>query len=811
MKDWGEVSEIYEQINKDAFSKELENESEAQTRFDVIDRLIKDVLQWQHGQISVEPHTNGVRDGYIDYILISGDKKIIIEAKKVGASFPSPTKKRKLKLTGTILGNGAIKDALQQAEDYAVNTNADVVVATNGNCWCFYPRSVTTARDSIYATILFPFEKIEDAEYLFTLFACENVENNSLNELNVSAPIEVVNKLFHVLSDSDSKIGRNTIADYIMPAVDTAILSEALLENKDALENCYVTTDNRTKYDNTLNMHFTGYKPELILPAKKIKKEKDNDEFTEHVKVSRNGITPPVTLIIGSVGSGKSTYLKHFELVKGKSLLNKQKAHWVYIDLEMLGKTGNPKEFIYKSILDYLLKEHPENPTDYKSVVEPAYEEDISAMARGPYGRLYTRDKDEFLKKVDELIDKDYKAVEPYVDKILKYLVKEHLCVIVIDNVDLYEDESLETTVFSEAISISKKNHCNILVSIRDSTYIKHRNDSIFNAYELKRFWIEAPSFKEILSKRLHYAKKVLEGESAEIDLPNGAKLKVDDLSVFFNIVQRSLLNEQNGQFLEYLSDRNPRKGISYIQNFLSSAHIQANKAIQNYLQGETSFIFPYHEVFKGCMLSQWKYYKEKHSDAINIYDSGIHSKNLQLIRLHLLHLLYQYSKTENTVEVNRKIIIKTISRFGISEDKIVELLTKLVRNQLIFSNNEQIDNPQYSLTLTGGYYLNILCRKMVYVESVLFDTSIFDTNVFEKLSNQTLAIDQEYSLADRMVLRKERIETFIDYLEMIEDSAINENDKLTHLSMIKQIKTVVLNECDNAIRKSQRYNNGSR
>lgn len=134
MKDWGEISEIYEQINKEAFSKNLENESEAQTRFDIIDRLIKEVLQWQHGQISIEPHTTGIRDGYIDYLLISGDKKIIVEAKKVGATFPSPTKKRKLKLTGAILGKGAINEALLQAEDYAINKNADVVVATNGNC-----------------------------------------------------------------------------------------------------------------------------------------------------------------------------------------------------------------------------------------------------------------------------------------------------------------------------------------------------------------------------------------------------------------------------------------------------------------------------------------------------------------------------------------------------------------------------------------------------------------------------------------------------------------------------------------------------
>ena len=698
-----------------------------------------------------------------------------------------------------------------QAEDYAINLGANVVAATNGNCWCFYPLTDGYSRDSIYATILFPFEKIEDAEYLFNIFACTNVEKNSLRELDISPTIEIVNKLHFVLKDSDSKIGRNNIADYIMPAVDRAILSESLLENEEVLDKCYVTTDNRTKYDNTLNMHLITYKPDQILPAQKIKKSKPVDEFTKHVSISKTGITPPVTLIIGSVGSGKSTYLRHFELIKGKSILYQQKAHWIYIDLEKLGKTGNARRFIYQTILDYLLVEHPINPTDYKSVVVPAYEEDVKALARGPYGRLFTSDKEGFNKKVDELIDSDYKAVEPYVDKILKYLVKKHLCVIVIDNVDLYEDEELETTVFSEAISIAKKNHCNVLVSIRDTTYIKHRNDSIFNAYELKRFWIEAPSFKEILSKRLNYAKKVLEGESANIELPNGAILKVDDLSIFFTIVQKSLLNEENGQFLEYLSDRNPRKGISYIQNFLSSAHIQANKAIQNYVQGEANFIFPYHEVFKGCMLSQWKYYKEKHSDAINIFDAAISSRNLQLIRLYILNLLYQNSKSENTAEVESNIIVKSISLFGISKERIFDVLNILLKNQLIISNNEHIDNPLYSLTLIGGYYLNILCRKFVYVESVLFDTNIFDVEYYKILSNQTLAIDQEYSLTDRMLLRKERIETYMEYLSMIENNMIDNKPMLNNLRIIENIKDTVLYECDNAIAKSQRNYNSNR
>lgn len=49
MKDWGEVSHIFEEIHKKALQKKLNNESEAQTRFDIIDRIIKEVLQWDNG------------------------------------------------------------------------------------------------------------------------------------------------------------------------------------------------------------------------------------------------------------------------------------------------------------------------------------------------------------------------------------------------------------------------------------------------------------------------------------------------------------------------------------------------------------------------------------------------------------------------------------------------------------------------------------------------------------------------------------------------------------------------------------------
>ncbi|WP_291069907.1 MULTISPECIES: hypothetical protein [unclassified Empedobacter] len=798
--DWGEISEIFADIHKRALDKSLENESEAQTRFDIIDRIIREVLQWQHGQISVEPHTTGVRDGYIDYLLTAGDFKIIIEAKKYGVSFPSPTKRKRLKVTGTILKATEIKNAINQAEDYAKNKKADVVIVTNGNCWCYFTTNYSD-REKLYANILFPFDDLNDAEELFNVFEVHNVENGSLSNITGEEDYILNNRLINVLDNSDYRLGRNSIADHIMVGIDKAIMSEALLSDEDILKECYVESDNRTKFDKTLQIHLTQYKPEIIEPAKKIKRDSKKDVINDLLSISKPNITSPVTLIIGSVGSGKSTYLKHFELIKSKEILNDQKAQWVYIDYEKMGISGNPREFLYKSLNEYLLQDHDDNPTDFESVILPAYQSEIEALKRGPYA-LLSKNKEKFEEKIIELIDKDFKNVEPYVEKVYNYIASQQLCIIVIDNVDLYEDDTLETNVFSEAISISKTFKCLVFISLRDSTYIKHKNSSIFNAHELKKFWINPPSFKDVLSKRLNYAARKLKDQTATVELQTGAILNISDLGLFFKIVQRSVLNEINSKLLEYLSDRNTRKGITLIQNFLISGHIQADKAIRDYVEGEASFSFPFHEVFKGSVLGPWKYYKEERSEALNIFDSKLGSQKQQLIILYLLKYLQLNARIDNA-EIDFQEIVKFVSNFGASEDVCKLIIDKLTDFNLIHTNEKHLKNPKYFITLCGGYYISNLSKLFVYIETVLFDTNIFDTDIFDEICEITYLIEDSKSWIDKMHLRKSRIELFCTYLKNMEVELSTEIE-LNEYLIIDEISKIVIDEINSAIEKME-------
>lgn len=773
--DWGEISEKFDCIKSESLNKELNNDSEAQTRFDVIDRLIKEVLQWQHGQISVEEYSKGDdKEGYIDYLLKCGDYKIVIEAKKAGSTFPNPSRRKKLKLTGSILNDGEIGKAIRQAELYAKNKEANIVIVTNGSCWCFYPLE-SIDRNLIYAFLLFPFDDINDAEALYNFFAISQVEQDSLSRLSYDNPYIVVNSLINVARDADARIGRNTIADHISLALDYAFHGESLIGEEEKLRFCFVNTDSRTKYDNSLKIFLSDRKPQLILPAKRIRKEKAADELQINLKNINTNKNVPVTLLIGSVGSGKSTYLSHFELIQAKELLQQKKSYWVYIDFEKMGGTGNPRHFIYETLKEFTLNEHPYVRTDYKSLIEPAYEEEIKKLARGPYG-LMAKNKEKFEEKTQELIESDYKKVEPYVDKIFSYISKNHLCVIVLDNIDLYENSKLEIDVFSEGVALSKKINCNIIVSIRDTTYVKHKNDSIFNAHELKKFWIDPPNFREVLSRRLKFASIALKGKKATIPY-NNLHLTIEDLSVFFDIAHSTLLQEKSARLIECISDGDIRKGITLVSNFLTSAHIQADRALYNYLNKQVIKSLPFHEVFKGTILGQWKYYKEERAEVINILNSGFNSKTLQLLRSYVLKFLFYRAKDKNTIETPVKKILETFANLGASENHLIKVLSDLYQNRLINSVDSKSIEPIsiVVITLSGGYYYNYLLKQFEYLESVMFDTPIFLDSFWDQLVPLNEEIQYENNILERVRLRKERILIFLEYLKNIEQEGIKE------------------------------------
>jgi hypothetical protein len=89
-------------VENPSIAKERGRKTEADTRANVLDRVIHEVLKWPRSCVKREPFAN---PGYIDYEFTHGRKILLLEAKAQGESFIFPYQKqpkRRLKISGTL-------------------------------------------------------------------------------------------------------------------------------------------------------------------------------------------------------------------------------------------------------------------------------------------------------------------------------------------------------------------------------------------------------------------------------------------------------------------------------------------------------------------------------------------------------------------------------------------------------------------------------------------------------------------------------------------------------------------------------------
>ena len=108
-------------------------DTEQHTRFQVIDRILTEVMGWLHTDVHTEPHGPS---GYVDYLLSREDRNcFVIEAKKQQLLLVDT---RNPKLARYKLGGAAIKSAdegIQQARKYCLDHGVPFAALTTGFEW----------------------------------------------------------------------------------------------------------------------------------------------------------------------------------------------------------------------------------------------------------------------------------------------------------------------------------------------------------------------------------------------------------------------------------------------------------------------------------------------------------------------------------------------------------------------------------------------------------------------------------------------------------------------------------------------------
>ncbi len=798
---------------------QLANANEAETRKKLIDEILEGLLGWTPDDMSYEERIS--EDGtttYADYILRTANTPLLIEAKRMGRTFDTGPSKRRRTLSGPIL-DGEVGDAIRQARDYCRKKNIPYAVVTNGGQWIVFP-AVRTDEVDFHASSALVFDSLEstlgeDFEYFTSLLSRDGVIDGNLE-------FELIGRNADQLEERRLNrffvTGRGGKVNPIYPLIENEIItafSESISESDtELLDKCYVTTPDRTKFDNRIKMHISKRAPLFDKsPGKPMghRKSKSGRSLADTLVAAEAAARPLAILILGPVGVGKTTFLQYTRKITAASFFKERKdreyPHWIDIDFREYAQNEAALNFVIKKIKEYFSED--DFFATFDRAIRSAYREELETLKRGPLA-LIASDESRINEKFSQIIEDEFREGAPYVERLLKYASSKVPVFLVIDNVDQFEDEAVQSNIFSDAIAFARRNGLNLVLSMRESTFVKHRHSPKFDAFDFDPLQLEPPQIRQVLSRRFFVAERLLQGKSGEFVAGNGALFQVSDLSQFISIVRKSVLGTEVGKTIEMLAVDDTRLSLKMTREFLERGYTDPDKAIRFYQAGK-DYVLPKHEALRSILVGNQPVYSEEYSVIGNVFDARLDKTGAELLRVFILGNLVKLS-SERNFDYESGVNIREASRkIGFSDDHILAVLSDLCKLRFVHtaSHGPAEFSSNFYPTKLGGYILRVLIGQFAFVENMLMDTFIADRSVWRGLYDISQAIKEEREIRDRLVLRSKRAKQFFDYMVNLYQPIVDEARRRGLpaewcSNPLEEMKPELAEDCSRALRSAK-------
>lgn len=759
--------------------------NEAETRIKLIDRILYELLEWSHDDISNEERVS--EDGntkFADYIVRTANTAFLIEAKRIGKKFENLPSKRKSNLSGNImLGNSG--DAIIQARDYCRKKSIPYAVITNGTQWIIFPAiRVDQIEFSSSCAIIFDSPECflgNEYDHFYSLLSRNGVIDGNLElDLIGRNADQIEERRLKAFFKSTSTVPANPIYPLIENAIVTSFTDSIVDGDINILDKCYVKTPDRTKFDNRIKMHLLKREPLFSSQPKNPMNKREADCLIEALTNTTKEHRPLAILILGTVGAGKTTFIKYTRKIATKDFFEKRfdrnYPHWIEIDFRCFSQGQEELDFIINNIFDYMKEDSFFN--EYKRSIESAYKKDIEALKKGPMF-LVAQDEKYFNIEIATLIKKEYEQVKPYVEKLLKYACTKVPVFLVIDNVDQFEDENIQSKIFSKAIAFAHSIGLSLVIAMRESTYIKHRHSATFDAFDFDPIQLEPPEIKSVLSRRFFIAENLLKNKSGEFTANNGARFNVEDLSIFIKLLQGSVLGTEVGNKIDILANRDVRLALRMTREFLERGYTDPAKAIRLYKRNQT-YTLPKHEAFRAILLGNQSVYSEEFSVIGNPFDARLEKTNSQLLRLFILTALVKISSEKASEYTDGELIRKHLRNIGFSDDHILRSLSDLCKLKFIntASHGHADFKSNYYTSRLGGYVIRDLLADFTFIENVMMDTFISSQCTWDELKALSSQIKEERNIVSKIEIRVNRAKIFYQYLLNLYQPIIEESQR---------------------------------
>ena len=757
--------------------------NEAETRFHLIDSIIHGALGWSKGEFRLETPQGRA---YTDYEF-GTPLAMIWEAKREGKAFSIPVKAKRGSVhdvASIAAASDDAKDAIDQVNRYCLDRGAEIAVATNGHqLIAFCPQE-----DDLTGTIpgkCFVITSLEDFQKniarLWDFLSPEGVRQGTLKNFlfRMAAP-PTPKKLSSTISNYPQFIQSTSLQQSLADMAHLLLINVELQDDieRQFFEECYCESGALSQHA-LLSKQMLNARYSSLFPADEASPRLD----PVIAKPGKPLLTPEVLsdaisnrpiVLLGDVGVGKSSFLKHLMYVSAYDEF--QRALYVYVDL---GRTGALSESLKDVVLDQiegvLLNEYE---VDILSAdfIKSVYKDEIKRFDRGIFGSLKQTDPREYDRKLLNLLADKQGDRAAHTKDAIGYLAKERRkqIIIALDNSDQRDSETQQDAfIISQTIASDWK--ATVFVSMRPRTFYQSKRSGALSAYPHRVFTIAPPRIDSVIRKRIQFALDVAEGRR-HLESLSQIRLNLSNIAAFLHVILNTVgKNDDVNLFLENITGGNIRLLIELIANTVGSPNIDTEGVVRG-LEEHGEFVLPVHDWWKVAMKGDFRFYDPSRSLSANVFSVFGPDRKEHFLILMVLAYLDSSGKHRNAEGfVTYAELSREMQSWGYRASSI-EAAIRLANNMRLIESNRRVTFDEdeaglygslpdlWRINTVGAYHLRVWPAAFPYLDAVSVDTPLFDEELYDDLAENILS----RGLRDRV----DRAKALRDYLSEIWDAS---------------------------------------